>query len=296
MKACIKSILLKYNIIDNLEKFVEGLNMIEINKKVIINNSLSSCDIDKDNSLILHLNTCEKYLVSKNNKSLKSPKITELKLGDSIKINLKFINQSSLDIEKLKLNFNSCNNFKFVSNSLINIDTKEIYHSECINSNCFSISSLKINESINLRFFIKVSSTNANDIDFNNIYNLMTLTKQNYLSDFNSDSLFLIKQASLQITENPLNGFIDIENLGTAPALDVIYTFNIPKNAVADFSNVEAYLNNNAVKINYKKLNNVIFFKLPTIPEINNNKISKLRIKFNCHNKNSIYISKMTLK
>lgn len=296
MKACIKSILLKYNITNNLEKFVEGLNMIEINKKVIINNSLSSCNIDKDNSLILHLNTCEKYLVSKNNKNLERLKITELKLGDSIKINLNIINQSSLNIEKLSLNFNSCNNFKFVSNSLINIDTKETYHSECINSKCFSINSLKVNESINLRFFIKVSSTNASDIDFNNIYNLMTLTKQNYLSDFSNDSLFLIKQASLQITENPLSGFIDIENLGTAPALDTIYTFNIPKNAVADFSNIEAYLNNNSVKIHYKKLNDVIFFKLPPIPEINNNKISKLRIKFNCHNKNSIYISKMTLK
>ena len=257
--------------------------------------TLSSYDIDTDNSLTLYLNTCNKSSISKNDKTLSS-NITKLKLGDSIQIDLNIINQSTLDIDTLKINFNDCNNLKFIFNSLVNIDTKETYNSECINSKCFSIDSLKINECINLRFYLKVSSTNATNINFNTVYNLMTLTPQSYISDSSDNSLFLIKQASLKITEKPLQGIIDIENLGTAPAVDVIYTFNIPKNATTDLSTIKAYLNNNAININYKKLDDCVFFKLPVIPEIINNRISKLRIKFNCHNKNSIYISKITLK
>lgn len=147
-------------------------------------------------------------------------------------------------------------------------------------------------------FFIKIILYTTNKVIYLifKIAQIIFVKVDIYISDSSDNSLFLIKQASLKITEKPLQGIIDIENLGTTPAVDVIYTFNIPKNATTDLSTIKAYLNNNAININYKKLDDCVFFKLPVIPEIINNRISKLRIRFNCHNKNSIYISKMTLK
>lgn len=244
---------------------------------------------DNQNSLLISLapiyfKNSTTYESSPTNKFTK----IELSTNDVLAIYLSIKNISSKYIKLLKLKFTDDEIFKFIPCSLVNSDTKEVYVSDSADSNLTCLSSLRENETLNIKFYIK---TNFTSLDSNKLNSRVKFFDYSKYSNADCQRVYLaFKQSAIQLTSMPHKNLLEIENVGTSPLKNVVLRYPIPIGYKVNLGSLSATFNNNPCKIVAKQIGSDLLLKLDSLPAKEKNKTKAVHV-FLEHIKYSLKLS-----
>lgn len=244
---------------------------------------------DNQNSLLVSLAPI--YLKNSTTSELSyTNKCTKIAIAtnDVLAIHLSIKNIANKYIKLLKFKFTDDEIFKFIPCSLVNSDTKEVYVSHSTDNNLTLLSSLRENEILNVKFYVK---TNFTALDSNKINSLVKFFDYNKYCNDDCNRIYLVfKQSAIQLTSMPHKNLLEIENVGTSTLKDVVLHYPIPLGYKVNLGSLSATFNNSPCKIVAKQIGSELLLKLDSLPAKENNKTKAVHV-FLEHIKYSLKLS-----